>query len=114
MKKFLVLYMADAAEFEKMMKAAKPEQMQASMDMWMKWMQKHEKSMVDGGAPTGKTKRIDAKGTSSVKNNVGGYSIIQAASHDAASKMFGKDHAHLMMPGAWIEISEIMPVPGGQ
>ena len=41
-----------------------------------------------------------------------GYSIVQAQSHDAAVKMFGKDHPHLkMMPGAWIEIVEIMPMP---
>jgi hypothetical protein len=44
---------------------------------------------------------------------VGGYSTVQAQSHDAAAKMFGKDHPHLqMMPGAWIEIVEIMPIPG--
>ena len=43
---------------------------------------------------------------------VGGYSIVQAQSHDVAAKMFGKDHPHLqMMPGAWIEIVEIMPMP---
>jgi hypothetical protein len=37
---------------------------------------------------------------------------VQAQSHDAAAKLFGKDHPHLqMMPGAWIEIVEIMPMP---
>jgi hypothetical protein len=61
----------------------------------------------------GKTKRVDAKGASNAKNGVGGYSIVQAQSHDAAAKMFGKDHPHLqMMQGAWIEIVEIMPIPG--
>ena len=46
----------------------------------MKWMNKHKKSLVDGGAPLGKTKRVDAKGASNTKNSVGGYSIVQAAS----------------------------------
>ena len=41
-----------------------------------------------------------------------GYSVVQAESHDAATKIFGKDHPHLQMPGAWIEIIEIMPMPG--
>ena len=83
------------------------------MDAWMKWTGKHKKSLVDGGGPLGKTKRVDAKGASNTKNGVGGYSIVQAQSHDAAAKMFGKDHPHLqMMPGAWIEIVEIMPIPG--
>ena len=32
---------------------------------------------------------------------------MQAASADEATKLFGKDHPHLQMPGAWIEIIEI-------
>jgi hypothetical protein len=112
MKKFMVLYMASAADFEKMMKNSTPERQKKGMDAWMKWMGKNKKSLVDGGAPLGKTKRVDAKGASNTKNEVGGYSIVQARSHDDAAKMFGKDHPHLQMPGAWIEIVEIMPIPG--
>ncbi len=112
MKKFMVLYMASSADFEKMMKNSTPEQQKKGMDAWMKWMNKHKKSLADGGAPLGKTKRVDAKGASNTKNDVGGYSIVQARSHDDAAKMFGKDHPHLQMPGAWIEIVEIMPIPG--
>jgi hypothetical protein len=112
MKKFMVLYMASSADFEKAMKSATPEQHKKGMDGWMKWMEKNKKSIIDGGAPLGKTKRVDAKGASNTKNGVGGYSIVQAQSHDAAAKLFGKSHPHLqMMPGAWIEIVEIMPLP---
>ena len=112
MKKFLVLYMASAADFDKMMKDSTPEQQKAGMDGWMKWMDANKASFVDGGAPLGKTMRVDAKGATDVRNDVGGYSIVQAASADAAAKMFGKDMPHLqMMPGAWIEIVEIMPMP---
>jgi hypothetical protein len=39
---------------------------------------------------------------------------VQAESHEAATKIFGKDHPHLQMPGAWIEIMEIMPIPDMQ
>ena len=112
MKKFMVLYMAPRAEFEKMLKSVTPEQQKKGMDAWMKWMSKNKKSMVDGGAPAGKTKRVDAKGASDVKNEVGGYSIVQARSHDDAVKMFGKEHPHFSMPKAWIEIIEILPIPG--
>ena len=112
MKKFLALYMANGAEFENMMKNATPEQQKQGMDAWMKWMGEHQKSLVDGGAPLGKTKRVDAKGASDAKNDVCGYSIVQAESADAAVKMFGKDQPHLQMPGAWMEIIEIMPIPG--
>ena len=112
MKKFMVLYMAEGAEFEKMMKDSTPEMQKKGMDAWMHWMNANKASIVDGGAPLGKTKRVDAKGAKDAKNAVGGYSVVQADSHDAAAKMFGKDHPHLQMPGAWVDIVEIMPVPG--
>jgi hypothetical protein len=82
------------------------------MDACMKWMNANKPSIVEGGAPLGKTKRVDSNGASNTKNEIGGYSVVQAESHDAATKIFGKDHPHLQMPGAWIEIIEIMPVPG--
>ena len=59
MKKFLALYMANSAEFETMMKNATPEQQKKGMDAWMKWMGDHQASLVEGGAPLGKTKRVD-------------------------------------------------------
>ncbi|HKN30109.1 MAG TPA: hypothetical protein VJY34_20440 [Roseiarcus sp.] len=112
MKKFLVLYMADSDDFEDMMKNSTPEQQKKGMDAWMKWMGDNKASLVDGGAPLGKTKRVDEDGASDTKNDVGGYSIVQAESADAATELFDEDHPHLQMPGAWIEIIEIMQVPG--
>ena len=111
MKKFMVLYMASGPQFEKMMKDSTPEQRKKGMDAWMKWMNANKASIVEGGAPLGKTKRVDSNGASNTKNEIGGYSVVQAESQDAAAKIFGKDHPHLQMPGAWIEIMEIMPLP---
>jgi hypothetical protein len=111
-KKFLVLYMANAAAMADMMKNATPEQQKKGMDMWRKWMGDNKTALVDGGAPVGKTKRVDAKGASDMKNEIGGYSIVQAESADAATKIFSKDMPHLQMPGTWIEVSEIMQMPG--
>jgi len=45
MKKFIVLYMASPADFEKMMKSSTPDQQKKGMDAWMKWMGKHKKSI---------------------------------------------------------------------
>jgi len=113
MKKFMVLYMASPAHFEKMMKSSTPEQQQKGMQAWMQWMIANKTSIVESGGPLGKTKRVDGSGATDAKNGIGGYSIVQAASADAAAKLFGKDHPHLqMMPGAWIEVVEIMPIPG--
>ena len=112
MKKFMVLYMASGADFERMMKSSTPEQQKKGMEGWMAWMGANQTSLIDGGAPLGKTKRVDSHGASDARNEVGGYSIVQADSHDAAVKIIGKDHPHLQMPGAWIEIVEIMAIPG--
>jgi hypothetical protein len=112
MMKFMVLYMAPSAAFEEMMKNATPAQQQKGMAAWMAWMGANQASLVDAGAPLGRTKRLDAHGASDAKNEVGGYSIVQAESHDAATKLFGKDHPHLQVPGAWIEVTEIRTIPG--
>ena len=112
MKKFMVLYMANGADFEKMMKESTPEQQKKGMDAWMKWMGDNKASMVDGGAPLGKSKKIDTKGASDTKNDVCGYSIVQAETAEDATKMFGKDHPHLQMPGSWVEVIEVMHIPG--
>ena len=100
MKKFLALYTADADKMADMMKNSTPEQREKGMEAWMKWMDHHKKSFVDRGAPVGKTKRVDLKGTKDAKNDVCGYSIVQANSADEAAKMFGKDSPHFQMPGA--------------
>jgi hypothetical protein len=112
MKKFMVLYMANGADFERMMKESTPEQQKKGMDAWMKWMGDNKASMVDGGAPLGKSKKIDTKGASDTKNDVCGYSIVQAETAEDATKMFGKDHPHLQMPGSWVEVIEVMHIPG--
>jgi hypothetical protein len=112
MKKFMVLYMANGADFERMMKESTPEQQKKGMDAWMKWMGDNKASMVDGGAPLGKSKKIDTKGASDTKNDVCGYSVVQAENAEAATNLFGKDHPHLQMPGSWVEIIEVMHIPG--
>jgi hypothetical protein len=104
--------MAPSAQFEQWTQTMSPEQQKAGMDGWMKWMSANKASLVDGGGPLGKTKRVEAGGTKDAKNELGGYSVVQAESHDAAARMLGKDHPHLQWPGTWIEITEIMAVPG--
>ena len=72
MKKFVVLYMASGPQFEKMMKNPTPEQKKKGMDAWMNWMNANKTSIVEGGAPLGKTKRVDSNGASNTKNEIGG------------------------------------------
>jgi hypothetical protein len=112
MKKFVVLYMASGPEFEKMRKNFTPEQRKKGMEAWMKWVNDNKASIVEGGVPLGKTKRVDANGASNTKNEIGGYSVVQAESHDAATKIFDKDHPHRTWIPATIPASEIARLPG--
>jgi hypothetical protein len=109
-KKFLVLYKAPPASFEQMMKAT-PEEQQAGMDAWNAWGRKAEASIVDMGAPLGKALRVTAGGASPTKNDLGGYSIMQAESKEALAATL-REHPHFMMPDGWIEVIDIMAIPG--
>jgi len=111
MKKFLVLYRASQSGFEQMMKST-PEQQKAGMAAWMNWSQKAASSIVDMGAPLGKAVKV-AKGgdVAASPNDLGGYSIMQAESKEALAASM-REHPHFMTPDAWIEVVDIMPIPG--
>ena len=111
MKKFLVLYKAPTSSFEQM-KNATPEQQKAGMDAWMAWSKKAGGSIVDMGAPLGKSLRVTKSGSASpATNDLGGFSILQAESKEALADTL-KGHPHFMMPDGSIEVVEIMPIPG--
>jgi len=110
MKKFLVLYKAPASSFEQMMKNT-PEQQKAGMEMWMNWSKKAASSIVDLGAPLGKSMRVSKGGSAPSTNDLGGYSILQAESKEALAESL-KGHPHFMMPDGTIEVVEVMPMPG--
>lgn len=111
MKKFLVLYKASLSGFEQMMKST-PDQQKAGMDAWMNWSKKAGPSIVDMGSPLGKAVSVKkAGGVAPSPNDLGGYSVMQAESKEALAATM-KEHPHFMMPDGWIEIVEIMPVPG--
>ena len=44
-------------------------------------------------------------------NDLGGYSLLQAESKEALAEVL-KGHPHFMMPDGFIEVVEIMPIPG--
>ena len=105
MEKFLVLYLAPMAVLEEMMKNTNPEQGEGGKKEWADWMKKHADSFIDMGGPVGKTKRVTPAGAEDVKNEVMGYSIIQAESHEAAADML-KDVPNI--PGGYVDVMRIM------
>jgi hypothetical protein len=93
------------------MKNSTPEQQKAGMDAWMAWSKKAASSILDMGAPLGKSVRVTKEGTSASTNDLGGFSVLQAESKEALAATL-KDHPHFMMPGGSIEIIDFMPMPG--
>ena len=110
MKKFLVLYRAPLASFDQVMKAS-PEEQKAGMDAWTKWGQKAAKSIVDMGAPLGKALKVTPGGVTPIRNDLGGYSIMQAESKEALAPVF-EGHPHFMMADGTIEVVELLEIPG--
>ena len=110
MKKFLVLYKAPLTSFDQMKKAT-PEQQKAGMDAWRAWGQKAASSIVDMGGPLGQSLRVTPTGSTSVRNDLGGFSVMQAESKEALGETM-KGHPHFMTPEGTIEIVELMSIPG--
>ena len=115
MKNFLAIYLGGESSFAKWkaMDEAKRKQLEASgMAAWGDWMQTHQGAVVATGGPLGKTKRTSAQGVADTKNNLTGYVIIRAESHEAAAKMFEKHPHFTIFPGESVEIMECLPIPG--
>ena len=115
MKKFLAVYLGSPSGFDewKMMDEATRKQKEgAGMQAWKDWMTTNAQAVVDHGSPLGKTKRISKTGIADTRNNMGGYTIVQAESHEAAAKLF-MDHPHYAhFPGDAVELMECLPIPG--
>lgn len=86
---------------------------QQGMAAWKAWVEKHQASLVEMGGPLGKTKRVDASGIADISNELGAFTVVRAASHEAAAKLF-ENHPHFaIFPGERIEIMPVLPIPGG-
>jgi hypothetical protein len=115
MKKFMAVYCGAPgamAAWEKLSEAERNQKQAAGMKAWGDWMATHQKSIVDSGGPLGKTKRTNAQGVTDIRNSMGGYTVVQAESQEAAAKMF-LNHPHFtIFPGDSVEVMEVLPIPG--
>ena len=86
---------------------------QAGMAAWHAWVAKHQASIAEMGGPLGKTKRVGLGGVADVSNEMGAFTVVRAASQEAAAKMF-ENHPHFaIFPGEAVEIMPVLPIPGG-
>lgn len=114
MKNFLAVFLGPADMMEKwkqLPEAERKQKEQEGMQQWGKWMEDHKDSIVDGGAPLGKTKRVDKNGVSDIRNEMGAFTVVKAESQEEAAKMF-LNHPHFMIfPGDRVEVMECLPIP---
>lgn len=114
MKTYLAVYNGAADSMEKwhgLSEAEQAKRQQAGIAAWYAWIDDHKDVIVDVGAPLGTTKRIAESGISDIKNNLTGYTLVKAESHEAAAKLF-ENHPHFtIFPGDGVEVMECMPIP---
>jgi hypothetical protein len=88
------------------------EKEKAGMAAWKSWAEK-QASIVDQGAPLGKTKRVSTDGIGDIRNNMTAYTIVRADSQEAAARLF-EQHPHFtIFPGDGVEVMECLPLPEG-
>jgi hypothetical protein len=79
---------------------------------WKAWMEQHQGILVGAGGPLGKTKRVSPQGIADISNQMSGYVLVRAASHEAAAGLF-ENHPHFTkFPGESVEIMPVLPIPG--
>lgn len=86
---------------------------QEGIAAWKAWVARHQDAILEMGGPLGKTKRVDAGGVADTSNELGAFTVVRAASHEAAAKMF-ENHPHFaIFPGERVEIMPVLPIPAG-
>ena len=101
------------AAWNAMSETARKAKEQEGMAAWKGWVEKHQGAIQAMGGPLGKTKKVDGKGVADIANEMGAFTVVRAASHEAAAKMF-ENHPHFsIFPGERVEIMPVLPIPGG-
>jgi hypothetical protein len=79
---------------------------------WKAWVERHGEAIVAMGGPLGKTKKVTQAGIEDTSNHMGAFTIVRAASHEAAAKLFDKHPHFSIFPGDSVEIMPVLPIPG--
>jgi len=104
---------AKAAAWDALPEAERNARMQRGMAGWKAWVEKYQTVIVTMGGPLGKTKKVDVSGIADISNLLTAFTVVRAASHEAAARIF-EDHPHFaIFPGESIEIMPVLPIPGG-
>jgi hypothetical protein len=106
MSKFMILYRAPTSAREQMENAT-PEQRRAGLEAWRAWASRVDYAIADLGAPLAHTTHVGVGAAST--DGVAGYTILNAGSTEEVESIL-EGHPHLAMPGASVEVLEIIPM----
>jgi hypothetical protein len=118
MKTFMAVFTGSAtsaarAQWDRLGEQERQRRHAEGMKAWHQWAVQHQSSLLEGGGPLGKTKRISREGIADTRNNLAAFVIVHAESHEAAATLFEKHPHFTIFPGDAVEIMECLPVPGG-
>ena len=81
---------------------------------WHEWVERNKASIVEIGAPLGRTKSVSQAGIADIRNSMNAFTVVLAQSHEAAAKLF-EGHPHFtVFPGEAVEVMECLPISSAQ
>jgi hypothetical protein len=60
---------------------------------WKASVEKHQGAILEMSGPLGKSKKVDAKGVADIANGLGAFTVVRAASHEAAANSRSRPQA---------------------
>jgi hypothetical protein len=116
MKRFLAVYIGTEASMKAsgwnaLSDAERKEREKAGKKAWDQWVERHKASILEVGAPLGKTLRASKRGIEKTRNELVAFTLVQAESHEEAARMFENHPHYTVFPGESIEIMECLPMP---
>jgi len=89
--------------------AETPEAQEAAMNAWMGWFGELGDAVVDGGNPFGPSTAVASDGSTTTPSaGLTGYSLIDAASIEAAAKL--ATGCPVLASGGTVEVYEALPM----
>ena len=111
MPRFLAIYAMRAENIARFRALPKSEQDaidQKGLIAWNAWSAANVAAIIDQGGMVGKTKRISKSGIADAVNDICGYLVVEAATLDAAARLF-ENHPHVtIFPGDAIDVMPLV------
>jgi hypothetical protein len=99
------------ADFERMMKNSTPELRNKWMEAWMKWMNENKASILEVGPHWAKRSALMLQ-VFQTRRTTSAATLACKQKRMTRRRNCSAGTTHFQMPGAWVEILEIMPLPG--